>query len=341
MPLAALAIPAIISGIGAVAPAIVGSNAAKDASAAQQQAAQQAGKLVTDTTAQVNPNILAAADKAGTGVVNAAGTGAANVTGTAGQAATDVSAAAGTANAFLNPFRQTGANATQTLDETMAQMNKTPTMADLQIDPGFAYRLQLAKDALANSAAARGGSVSGAALKQLDRVVQADVSQEYSNAFQRYQQQNQNVFNRLKALADSGQSAARDMGGNLIQTGEFGGQLKTGAQEFGAGLTTDAARFAGTAGMSAADLTGRNTIDASRIAADYLTQGANAKAAGDIGSANAWINGIGGITKAANAFAMGKLPGRSGTGSGEGIGAETWGLPLGVPGTADTGSGEI
>jgi len=92
------------------------------------------------------------------------------------------------------------------------------------IDPGYAFRLQQGQ--LANQAAANrgGGLIGGNALAGLQDYTQGQASQEYGNAFNRYQIQRGNIFNTLASIAGIGQTAqgqANQLGQNYAnnQTG--------------------------------------------------------------------------------------------------------------------------
>ena len=117
------------------------------------------------------------------------------------------------------------------------------------MDPGYAFRLREGMKALNASAAARGGLISGNALRAATGYGQEMGSQEYSNAFNRYQINRANLLDPLKFLSGQGQAAAAGQAANI-----------------GAGAT--------------------NT-------ANLMTNAANAQAAGQIGSANAYTNAIG------------------------------------------------
>jgi hypothetical protein len=95
------------------------------------------------------------------------------------------------------------------------------SMADYQADPGYAFRLSEGTKALDRTAAARGGLLSGAALKGAQRYGQDLASQEYQNAFNRYQTERAAQLNPLQSLAGVGQTAA----GTLTNAyGAFGAQ---------------------------------------------------------------------------------------------------------------------
>jgi hypothetical protein len=72
--------------------------------------------------------------------------------------------------------------------------------SDFQTDPGYRWRIQQGLDALQGSAAAKGGLFSGAAGKALNRYGQEFASNEYQKAYERYNQNQTNQFNRLYQL---------------------------------------------------------------------------------------------------------------------------------------------
>lgn len=85
-------------------------------------------------------------------------------------------------------------------------------MAQFQADPGYAFRLSEGQKALERSAAARGGLLSGATGKALTRYGQEAGSQEYQNAFNRYQAERAARLQPLQSLAGVGQTAANTLG---------------------------------------------------------------------------------------------------------------------------------
>lgn len=91
-------------------------------------------------------------------------------------------------------------------------------MSDFQQDPGYAFRMSEGLKALDRQAAARGGLISGAALKASQRYGQDMASQEYQNAFNRYQTNRQNQLSPLFQMKGSGQDAANYLGNARLQT---------------------------------------------------------------------------------------------------------------------------
>jgi hypothetical protein len=97
-------------------------------------------------------------------------------------------------------------------------------------DPGYAFRMSEGLKGLERSAAARGGLLSGSALKGITRYGQGLASDEYQNAFNRYQTSRTNTLNPYASLAGVAQSASNTMG---TAAGNFGSQM--GANIIGAG----------------------------------------------------------------------------------------------------------
>lgn len=116
------------------------------------------------------------------------------------------------------PFRQVGVNA---LPELVAASKYEPfTMAKFQADPGYAFRLKEGLKALDRSAAARGGLLSGAQLRGITEYGQEMGSQEFTNAFNRYQAERQARLNPLQSLAGMSQSSANTLTGAAGQLGQ-------------------------------------------------------------------------------------------------------------------------
>jgi hypothetical protein len=84
--------------------------------------------------------------------------------------------------------------------------------------------------ALESSAAARGGLMSGNQMRGITRFGQELGSQEYTNAFNRYQAERAARLNPLQSLAGMGQSNAATM---AQQAGQYGQNLAQGAATMG------------------------------------------------------------------------------------------------------------
>lgn len=103
------------------------------------------------------------------------------------------------------PWRQTGMRALSDLGN--ADFQRDFTAADFTKDPGYDFRMAEGQKALERSAAARGGLQSGGTLKALSKYGQNFASNEYQNAYNRFNQDRDRRFGRLSSLAGIGQTA--------------------------------------------------------------------------------------------------------------------------------------
>lgn len=128
------------------------------------------------------------------------------------------------------PWRQAGMTALNRLMPLATEY--TPFgMQQFQQDPGYAFRMSEGLKALERSAAARGGLMSGATGKALQRYGQDLGSQEYMNAFNRYQTERAAQLNPLQSLAGLGQTSANTLTG---AAGQLGQGIAGGLQAAGA-----------------------------------------------------------------------------------------------------------
>lgn len=156
------------------------------------------------------------------------------------------------------PYREAGYNALAEMQRTAGNVPGAFKFGagDYQADPGYAFRLSEGQKSLDRQAAARGGLISGGALKAATRFGQEMGSQEYQSAYNRaltgyntgVASENQ-LYNRQAGLAGIGQTSA-----NLV--GQFGQNYATNA-------------------------------------GNMITGGAAAQAAGQVGAANAITGGLG------------------------------------------------
>jgi hypothetical protein len=97
-------------------------------------------------------------------------------------------------------------------------------------DPGYAFRMSEGMKALERSAAARGGLLSGATLRGTQRFGQDLASQEYQNAFNRFQAERAGTLNPFQALAGTAQSGANVLG---QQAGQMGTNISNALGSYG------------------------------------------------------------------------------------------------------------
>jgi len=96
---------------------------------------------------------------------------------------------------------------------------------DLQMDPGYQFRLGEGMKALDRRLSAGGRMFSGGALKAGQQYSQDLASQEYMNAFNRYQAGLGTRLGTLGSLYGAGQAAAQQVAGQAGQYGENVGNL--------------------------------------------------------------------------------------------------------------------
>jgi len=125
---------------------------------------------------------------------------------------------------------QTTANAAVTGDPTYGSLLQNFGMDQYQADPGYQFRLSEGNKALERSLAARGqfGSMNPAAAKALQEYGQQSASQEYGNAYDRYNNDQTNIYNRLAGIAGIGQTTNQQMQQAGQQYAASAGDLYTG-----------------------------------------------------------------------------------------------------------------
>jgi hypothetical protein len=157
------------------------------------------------------------------------------------------------------PYREAGYNALANLQRTAGNVPGAFKfgMGDFTADPGYAFRLSEGQKALDRQAAARGGLISGGALKAAQRFGQDLGSQEYQSAYNRaltgygtdVARENQ-LYNRQAALAGIGQTSTNLVGQAGQNYATNVGNLMTGA---------GAAQAAGQVGQANALTSGLST----------------------------------------------------------------------------------
>lgn len=146
------------------------------------------------------------------------------------------------------PWRRAGERA---LGKLEAASEYTPFgMAQFQADPGYGFRFDQGQKALERSAAARGGLISGNTGGALQQFGQGMASQEYQNAFNRYQAERQARLGPLQSLAGVGQTSINALGqaGGAYASG-MGEALGAGAQARASGYMGAANAFGGGVGQ--------------------------------------------------------------------------------------------
>ena len=117
---------------------------------------------------------------------------------------------------------------------------QAPSVEQMQQDPSYQFRLQQGQQALERSAAARGTLLTGGTLKDLAGFAQGLASSEFDKIYNRnlgeyrqaydiFNNNQSNQFNRLSALAGLGQNSAANLGAQGSSYAQNAGDLMTGA----------------------------------------------------------------------------------------------------------------
>lgn len=206
-----------------------------------------------------------------------------------------------TQQAQIAPWLKAGTTAINQLSGMNVPAFQAPTAATEQNDPGYKFRLDQGMQALQNSAAAKGGLLSGNTLKGITDYSQNYASNEYNNVYGRAMNKyNTNVlgpYNRLSALAGVGQQAqaqsaqqGQAAAGNVTNI-----DLTTGAQQGNAIQQAAAARASGYA--SGANIWGSTLDNLSSLPMQYMAlnrlSGANQFGGAGAGSFNPYGFGPG------------------------------------------------
>jgi hypothetical protein len=160
-------------------------------------------------------------------------------------------------------------------------------MADYEADPGLAFRREEGEKALTRAAGASGQLGSGRYLKDAMRFNSGLASQEYGNAYNRFQVNRSNKLNPLQSMAGLGQTSANTM------------------SQAGQNFANSASNALGTYGAS----TGANILGAG-----------NARASGYIAQGNALQNALNGGVSAWKNYQPSSGGGGSGWSTGSGFG---------------------
>ena len=195
---------AIGSGLGGLGDSLISGSASKSAASTQAAGDNAAVKLQADMYNQNRADHLPYL-----GAGTAANNELAYLMGI-----TPVNPDAGATNADGTPKTSTfdpmaGVNTSIGASGSLA---KPFSMSDFTADPGYQFRLDQGQKALERSAAAKGGLMSGAALKATTNFAQGTAAQEYQSAYDRYNTNQNNLYSRLAGISNSGQGAANTVG---------------------------------------------------------------------------------------------------------------------------------
>lgn len=162
------------------------------------------------------------------------------------------------------PWRQAGQTALNKLIPLATEYTPFGEQ-QFQADPGYGFRMSEGMKALERSAAARGGLLSGATLKGVQRFGQDLASQEYQNAFNRYQAERAARLQPLQSLAGVGQTTAQQLGqAGQTMASNVGEALTSGAAARASGYVGGANALTGALGTYLNYTQGQNMLNALR-----------------------------------------------------------------------------
>jgi hypothetical protein len=280
--MAGIAMP-IVGAVGSLIGGFLGSSGAK---AAGQTIANKAGDVATS----INKATSGAIDAGYAGMNqanNALGTGLTNATGA-------LNGVYGTEMGNLSPYLAAGSTA---INQLSAMNPFSFTGSDVANDPGYQFRLQQGEQAIQRSQAASGALGSGGTAKALAGYGQDMASQEYQNAFNRALTTYGTNVNTLGTLAGFGQNANSQAitAGNNYGNQTAAANLNTAGEQSNVAMQGN--QYVGNTGLAGAEAAG-----------NVYMQGAQGYAAGQMGSANAWSNAVGGMTNNLGTLFMPKTP---------------------------------
>jgi hypothetical protein len=222
-----------------------------------------------------------------------------NAASTQAQASSDATAAQQNAlnqQIELNkPFYNTGVNA---MNRLASQADYTPEKFNYQADPGYGFRFNEGMKALNATAAARGGLISGNALRGATEFGQAAGSQEYQNAYNRYlanNAQNLQAYNTNTAnqqyLTNLGQSSANNQAN---QIGNFGNAAA--GNIIGAGNANASGMVGGANAISSGVGTGLNYYQNQNMLNAFTGRSQYGNLANQYGASNVYMPNGGGAS---------------------------------------------
>jgi hypothetical protein len=223
--------------------------------------------------------------------------------------------------AGLDPYRKAGAQGVTDLASFMAPGGGGTKDFSFQADPGYDFRMAEGAKALERSSAGR--VLGGRAAKEMNRYGQDYASNEYGKAFDRFRANRSDQYGMLSGLSKIGLDSEQLAGGagNHYADAVGGADLATGARtadvmtKTGAGLSdndmrggailaslfSDYGNRKSAYAMQGNQWIGQTGLQGAEAAGNAYMGASNARAAGDIGAANAWAGMFSGLNNTASA----------------------------------------
>jgi hypothetical protein len=300
-------VSAVVGGATAVGSSLIGSNASKKAAKTQTQAASRANAEEARQFDLSREDILKEREKAQKDILEQRGIGRQDILQGRDLGLGALRQGTETARGYQQPYYQTGTAANNELGRLLGLdssqsassgyggLAKPFGMDDYQADPGYAFRMAEGQKALDRASASRGKYFSGEAIKGLTRYNQDAASQEYQNAYNRYNQNQQNLYSRLAGTASTGQAAGNNLSNLATGLGQQEAGLYSGTGTTLANQGANSAANYATTGTGSANQLGQLGQANAQSMSKNITDAGNSQAAGQIGSASAWQTGLNNI----------------------------------------------
>jgi hypothetical protein len=266
-------------------------------------------------------------DKAGNYMTGAYNTGRSDIAVGRDSALGAVGSGYAGAEASQQPYATAGAEGMASLRDMVGRGGFKFNPGDLTQEPGYQFELQQGQNAIQSNAASRGGLLSGATLKALQKYGIDLASTKYGEAYNRAKSIYDTNFQGAYNLAGMGQSAANNISNIRSNRGTATGNIYTGAGQ-------NLADIAGSYGSNMGNL---ETSRATNLT-DLAIQRGNINAGEYQGYGNAAI-GQGQHLQEIGAMQMGEGSGGGGSGGGVNANVDVNQLLSQIKGGQSTGNG--
>jgi hypothetical protein len=304
---------------------IKGSGSAKEAARILREAGIDAATISIITGERVAQDIEATTNLGADVIHSTAEGSSADLVATGHQAATGLEDFRGRAEDLTRPYREGGERAFGILSD----LAENPEEFEFEEDPGYQFRLSEGEKAIQRAAAASGVLQSGGTGKALLRYGQGFASHEFDRAFGRFDTNRKFRAGLLTDVAGFGERASAGLVNADLAATQGAGQFRLRGQEGAAQILNRAAESYANTRLVGTQAAGRARQFGTSQYANYLLGAAGAEASGVIGSANAWMGGVGSLAAIPSAY-PGIFGGGGGGGGGTGPGsgyATVWPTP--------------
>ena len=166
----------------------------------------------------------------------------------------------------LAPWRNVGGQAVNRLGSLMepgGDLTRSFGMEDFETDPGYQFRMSEGLKGLERAGLRSGGIDGGPMQKGFARFAGDLASQEYGNAYIRFNQDQSNLYNRLAGLSGTGQTSAQQVAGlGANMAGNVGNTLQGMGNSRASGYIGGANALSGALGQGYNNYLGQQMVDA-------------------------------------------------------------------------------